>query len=536
MQKLPTNWSKSDDAFVENAIRRGATRRELLQIMLAGGAALTTAGLVVGRADQAVAATPTSGGALKAAGWSSSIADTLDPAKASNTTDYVRICTFYNRLSVLDEKGVPQMELAEAIESKDAKTWTIKLRKGVTFHSGKTLTTADVIFSLKRHQDPAVGSKVAKVVAQLKEFKPIDDLTLQIVLDAPNADLPSIFALHHLMIVAEGTTDFSAGNGTGPFVKEVFEPGVRSIGKKNTNYWKPSLPHVDSVEFFAIVDDNARANALLSGDVQLAGQISPRSKRLVESMPGFVMKEASAGNYTDLNIRLDMAPGDKKDFVDGMKYLVNREQIVKAVLRGYGQIGNDQPISPANRYHDAALQPKAFDPDKAKFLINKAGLLNQTIPVVASDAAAFSVEMAGLIQASAAQIGLKLDVQRVASDGYWNNYWLKSPIHFGNIDPRPTPDIFFSLFYTSNAAWNESRYKSARFDSLLLEARGMLDEVKRREIYNQLQSMVANEAGTIIPAYLSSVDAMSEKVKGYTSSPFGGLMGGTFAEHVWLAA
>ncbi|RVM72905.1 ABC transporter substrate-binding protein, partial [Sinorhizobium meliloti] len=166
-----TNWTRSDDALVETAIRRGATRRELLQMMLAGGAALSAGSLVLGRAGNAVAATPVSGGTLRAAGWSASTADTLDPAKASLSTDYVRCCSFYNRLAFLDKGGTPQMELAEAIETKDAKTWTVKLRKGVTFHDGKPLTADDVIFSLKRHLDPSVGSKVAKIAAQMTGFK-----------------------------------------------------------------------------------------------------------------------------------------------------------------------------------------------------------------------------------------------------------------------------------------------------------------------------------------------------------------------------
>lgn len=71
-----TNWTRSDDAMVETAIRRGATRRELLQMMLAGGAALSAGSLVLGRAGNAVAATPVSGGTLRAAGWSASTADT----------------------------------------------------------------------------------------------------------------------------------------------------------------------------------------------------------------------------------------------------------------------------------------------------------------------------------------------------------------------------------------------------------------------------------------------------------------------------
>ncbi|MFS8148223.1 ABC transporter substrate-binding protein [Rhizobium sp. R635] len=531
-----TNWTASDDATIENAIRRGATRRELLQMMLAGGVAMSAGGLILGRASKAVAATPVAGGALKAAGWSSSTADTLDPAKASLSTDYVRCCSFYNRLTFLDKTGTPQMELAEAIESKDAKVWTVKLRSGVTFHDGKPLTADDVVFSLKRHLDPAVGSKVAKIAAQISGVKAIDKQTAEITLANPNADLPTILSMHHFMIVADGTTDFSKANGTGAFVKEVFEPGVRSVGIKNKNYWK-SGPNVDSFEYFAISDDNARVNALLSGDIHLAASINPRSMRLIESQgAGFVLSKTTSGNYTNLNIRLDMEPGSKQSFIEGMKYLVNREQIVKSALRGLGEVGNDQPVSPVNFYRDANLKPKSFDPDKAKFLFQKAGVLGQSIPVIASEAANSSIDMAMIIQAAGAEIGMKLDVQRVPSDGYWDNYWLKAPVHFGNINPRPTPDILFSLLYASDAPWNESQYKSEKFDKMLIEARGLLDQDKRKAIYNEMQGMVAEQAGTIIPAYLSNVDATSAKLKGLEPSPLGGQMGYAFAEYVWLEA
>jgi peptide/nickel transport system substrate-binding protein len=535
MSDKTMNWTKSDESMVENAIRRGATRRELLHLMLAGGVAMSAGGVILGRATNAVAATPVAGGALKAAGWSSSTADTLDPAKASLSTDYVRCCSFYNRLTFLDASAVPQMELAESVESKDAKTWTVKLRSGVTFHDGKSLTAADVIFSLKRHLDPAVGSKVAKIAAQMTGFKAVDPLTVEIALATPNADLPTILAMHHFMIVADGTTDFSNANGTGAFVREVFEPGVRSIGLKNKNYWKRG-PNVDSFEFFAISEDNARVNALLSGDIHLAASINPRSMRLIDSQTGFVLSQSTSGNYTNLNMRMDMAPGNKKDFIDGMKYLVNREQIVKSALRGLGEVANDQPVSSANFYHNADLKAKAFDPDKAKFLFEKAGVLGQSIPVIASEAATSSIDMAMIIQAAGAEIGMKLDVQRVPADGYWDNYWLKAPIHFGNINPRPTPDILFSLLYTSEAPWNESQYKSPKFDKMMLEARGSLDQAKRKELYNEMQVMISEEAGTIIPAYISNVDAITEKLKGLEANPLGGMMGYAFAENVWLEA
>ena len=535
MSNKITNWTASDDAMVESAIRRGASRRDLMKMMLAGGAAFAAGGVVFGRASSAVAATPVKGGSLKAAGWSTSTADTLDPAKASLSTDYVRCCSFYNRLTFLDQSGVPKMELADSIESKDAQTWTVKLKSGVTFHDGKPLTAEDVIYSLKRHLDKSVGSKVAKIAAQMTGFKAVDKLTVEIALASPNADLPTILAMHHFMIVADGTTDFSKGNGTGAFKREVFEPGVRSVGLRNKNYWK-SGPNVDSFEFIAITDDSARANALLSGDIHLAAAINPRTTRLIEAQTGFALSKTTSGNYTDLNMRLDMAPGDKKDFIEGMKYLVNREQIVKSALRGMGAVGNDQPVSPANIFHNAGLKPKAFDPEKAKFLFQRAGVLGQSIPVIASEAAASSIDMAMIIQASGAEIGMKLDVQRVPSDGYWDNYWLKAPIHFGNINPRPTPDILFSLLYTSEAPWNESHYKSEKFDKMMLEARASLDQAKRAQIYNEMQAMIAEEAGTIIPAYISNVDAIAGKLKGLEPNPLGGMMGYAFAEYVWLEA
>jgi peptide/nickel transport system substrate-binding protein len=528
-----TNWTQSDDARVEDAIRRGASRRDLLKMMLASGVALSAGGAIFGRAQQALAATPVSGGHFKAAGLSASNADTLDPAKAALGTDYVRCCSLYNRLTFIDASGVPQMELAEKLETKDAKTWTVTLRKGVTFHDGKPLTSADVVFALKRHLDPNVGSKVAKIAAQMSEIKAVDANTVEIVLTAANADLPFILALHHFMIVQDGTTDFSKGIGTGAFALETFEPGVRSIVKKNTNYWKPGLPYLDSFEFFAIGDDNARVNALLAGDIQFASAINPRSAKLVEAQDGFELSKSTSGNYTNLNIRLDM---NKPDFAMGMKYLVDREQIVASALRGFGEVGNDQPISQANFFHNADLKPKAYDPDKAKHYFEKAGVLGQSIPVIASEAAGNSIDMATIIQASGAEIGLQLDVQRVPSDGYWSKYWLQAPIHFGNINPRPTPDIYFSLLYSSDAPWNESQYKSPKFDSMLLEARGLLDQAKRREIYAEMQTMISEEAGTIIPAYITNADAISSKVKGLLPNPLGGMMGYAMAEYIWLEA
>ncbi|MEM9909846.1 MAG: ABC transporter substrate-binding protein [Pseudomonadota bacterium] len=532
----PTNWIHHDDAAIENAIRRGATRRDLIKMLVASGVTVGTASSLVLSADQAVAATPVSGGHLKAAGSSSSTADTLDPAKASLSTDYSRCCAVYNRLTFLNAQGEVEMELAENVESDDAKTWMVTLKSGVEFHDGKPFTSADVVYSLKRHLDPAVGSKVNAIAQQMVEITAKGDLGVEIVLAESNADLPTILSLHHFLIVADGTTDFSKGNGTGSFMMETFEPGVKSIAVKNPNYFKAEGPYLDSFEYFAIPDNNARVNAVLSGDVHIGASIKGRSRRMLENQENAYASVTSSGNYTNLNMRLDMDPGAKEGFVEGMKHLINREVIENSVLRGLATTGNDQPVSPANRYHNTELKPKPFDPEMAKAMFEKAGVIGQTIPLVASDAPTASVEMATVIQQAGSEIGMDFEVQRVPADGYWSQYWLKAPVHFGNINPRPTPDILFSLLYTSDAKWNESQYKSEKFDKMLIEARGTLDEELRKDIYWDMQEMIANDAGTIIPAYLANVDALASSVKGMQPNPLGGQMGYAFAEYIWLEA
>src|SRR3954469_8423927 len=154
----------TDAASVEDAIRRGATRRELLAWLGAAGMGAAMAGTVIGGATPALAPTPQRGGKGRIAAFATATTDTLDPPKGSNSTDYSRHTMFYNGLTYLDASLAPQLELAESIEHDKAMVWTIKLRKGVRFHDGSPFTAADVVYSLGRHQDPAVASK-AKALA-----------------------------------------------------------------------------------------------------------------------------------------------------------------------------------------------------------------------------------------------------------------------------------------------------------------------------------------------------------------------------------
>ncbi|MCS3472113.1 ABC transporter substrate-binding protein [Pseudomonas sp. Pseusp122] len=538
----PQLISGEESLRVFEGLNRGLSRRDALRMLGVAGVAAAGAGSLFGAAGKVFAddaATPLKGkpgGRIRVAGMSSSTADTLDPAKGALSTDYVRHFMFYNGLTRFDSHLVPQLELAERIDNDKATVWTITLRKDITFHNGKGLSAADVVFSLNRHKDPATGSKVMPLMAQFAEVKATGPLEVQITLTAPNAELPSILAVSHLLIVPEGTTDFNLGVGTGPFKVKEFKPGVRSVSVRNPGYWKPGLPYLDEIEFIAIGDEPSRVNALLSGDVHMINEVNPRSTQRISASAGHRVVDAPSGNYTDLIIRQDQMPGQNADFTQAMKYLLDREQVKSAVFRGYAVVGNDHPIAPGSRYHNADLPQRAYDPEKAKFLLKKAGMEKISMPVVCSPAATGSVDIAVLLQQSAKSVGLNLNVNRVPSDGYWSNHWMKHPLSFGNINPRPNADVIFSQFFQSTAPWNESGWKNEQFDQLLMLARGETDDAKRAKMYADMQTLVSDNCGIGIPVFISNIDGVDQRIKGYSSNPLGGFMGYMFSEQVWLDA
>jgi peptide/nickel transport system substrate-binding protein len=431
---------------------------------------------------------------------------------------------------------VPQLELAERIETTDATLWVISLRKEVTFHNGKALTAADVVFSLLRHKDPITGSKVLPLASQFADVKAVGTHEVQIQLSGPNAELPSVLAVSHMLIVPEGTSDFSQGIGTGPFKVKEFKPGVRSVGARNANYWKPGLPYLDEIEFIGIADESSRINALLSGDVHIVNEVNPRSTTRIKASAKHRVIDSPSGNYTDLIIRQDQMPGQSPEFTQAMKLLLDREQIKSAIFRGYARVGNDHPIAPGARFYNAELPQRAYDPEKAKFLLKKAGMESISMPLMCSPAATGSVDVAVLLQQSAKEAGLKLDVNRLPSDGYWSNHWAKHPLSFGNINPRPNADMIFSQFFQSTAPWNESGWKNEQFDQLLVQARGETDEAKRGKMYGDMQALVHEHSGIGVPVFISNIDGADQRVKGYGANPLGGFMGYMFAEQVWLDA
>lgn len=526
----------ADGGRVLDALARGVSRRDVLKLLAGAGMALAASPNIVTLAQAAAVARPRYGGRVRVASATSSIADTLDPAKLANQTDYARSRMLYSCLTCFDERLAPQPALAERFETTDAQRWRFRLRRGVAFHDGKPLHADDVVFSLMRHKDPATVSKAKIFADQIESVRALSPDEVEVRLQQANADLPVTLATFWFAIVPAGTRDFSRGIGTGPFRLKEFKRGLRSLVVRNPNYWRPGRPYVDEVEMSGLGDEGARVNALLSGDLDLVAAIDPRSVRRVEGSRGYRVFRQSSGQYSDLAMRQDIAPGRSADFTEAVKLLFDRARIVESVALGNAIVANDQPILPSNRFWFAGLPQREQDLDKARYHFLRSGLGNTPIPVVASPAATYSVEMTLALQQSARRIGMNLQLQRMPPDGYWSNHWGKSAVGWGNVNPRPNADAVLTQFFKSDSANNDARWQDPKFDQLLLAARSEIDEARRKAMYADMQVMIHEKGGVAIPLFVSSLDAHNARLKGLLAIPVGGLMGYEFAEHVWWDA
>ncbi|WP_232441580.1 ABC transporter substrate-binding protein [Burkholderia ubonensis] len=506
-----------------------ASRRDFLSMLAAAGVASTVPGIAA--ADEA----PRKGGNVRMAVQNGSMSDTLDPAKGAHSGDWTKQFCVFNALTEFNGTLTASNALADKLESANGIAWRIVLKQGVHFHDGAELTSEDVVYSLARHKDPATASKAFAIANGFKEIKAAGKYEVSLTLDRPNFDLPSVLGSSYFLIVKNNTKDFAKPAGTGPFIIDTFTPGGKFSAKRNPNYWKPGLPYLDTVEIIGVPDNAARVNAVLAGDVDICSLVDHRYAAQVKGSPSVQLVLNKLGLYTDLILRQDHPIAGNADFVSAVRYLQDRKRLVNDVMQSYGVIANDHPVAPWDPYYLEGLPQRQFDLDKAKFHLKKSGLAGQSLEIYCQPGISSAVEGAQFLQSFGAQAGFNFVVRQVPTDGYWSTYWTKRPITYGSIANRPNVGMIFELFYASKSPTNEAHWQNPKLDQLLDAARSEGDFKKRKAIYGDMQTLVHESSGTIVPVFDVILDGVSKKVRGYKSNPSGMNMGYRFAEAVWRA-
>lgn len=505
-----SSFEKLKQQYCEGRI----SRRSFIRHAAAMGAlAAVPAGLL---ARDAQAAAPQKGGHLRVASVQGSSTDSFDPATLSSGFVNMLWYTAYSQLTEVNSEGELEPLLAESFEADGRPDkWIFTLRKDVEFHNGKTVDSTDVIHSLRRHQGEESKSAMKSFVDTIVSMKADGKDKIVFELASPNADFPFGLSASSLSILPAKDDDVDlSGIGTGAYAIENFEPGIRALMKRNENYFIPGKAHVDSAEILVMADSAARLNSLVTNAVDVSGDIEAKTADLLAKRPGITVEDTVSTQHYTFPMRGDQAPFDNPDVRMALKLAIDREEILKKIVRGRGSLGNDHPISPANRFYNADLPQRAYDPEKAKFHLKKAGMEGLALELIASDGLySGAVDTTVLIAEQAKKAGITITPKRAPDDGYWSDVWLKAPWSASYWSGRPTEDWMFTQGYSEESNWNESYWRNGRFNTLLKDARGELDITKRRDMYHEMQAICRDDCPSVIHLFANHILAFRDNVR-----------------------
>jgi len=486
-------------------------RRGFMTGALALGVSLTGASTVV---KEVLAATPKAGGRLRIGITGGATSDVLDPGQILDAYMInVSMGQVRPNMTKIMPNGSVQGDLVESWEpSNGAKTWKFNVRKGVEFHNGKTLDSTDIVDSIRHHMGPDSKSGGSGVVSGIKEIRTDGKDGVIIELNEGNGDLPILLSDYHLNICpsnGDETIDWQSGVGAGAYVLAEHEPGVRTLTKKFANYWNTGNDsYFDEVETLGINDPTARMSALSTGAVDAINNVPAKTAKRLGNMANVKTLISTGNKQATMPMLCDADPYTNQNVRNAMKHIVNRQELLDKIFFGYGQLGNDNPVGPANYFRASTdeLPQREYDPEKAKFYLKEAGLSNLSVQFHAADTGfAGAVDAGALMRESAKAAGIDIEVVREPNDGYWSNVWMVKPWSACYWSGRPTEDWIFSQIYYSKADWNDTHWKNSSFDKLLVEARSETDEAKRREKYVEMQRIVHTDGGLILPVFLSEI-------------------------------
>lgn len=491
-------------------------RREFIGKMTALGFSAVFASSFAGRA--VAETTAKKGGHMRFGMAHGSTTDTLDPAHVNNGFTTVIHYTITNMLTEVDASGKLVPKLAVSWEpSPDALTWTFELRKGIEFHDGRAFGAKDVLASINYHRGPDSSSAAGPIVEPIESVRADGDHTVVVTLKAGNADFPFQLSTFNFPIYPandDGSLDWRSGIGVGGYRLKAFEPGVRAVFERNPDFWQAGRAHFDSGELLSIVDTAARQTALITNTVDGIDRIDPKTADMLAAYEGLKVEEVESRLHYTFPMRTDTPPFDDNDVRLALKHAVDREALLKTILFGHGTLGNDHPIGPAYGFYAEDIEQRAYDPDKARHYLKKAGLSELSVTLSAAQAAfSGAVDAAILYKEHARKGGIEIEVVREPNDGYWSNVWMNKPWCAGYWFGTPTADGILTQAYSKGAAWNDTFWDNERFNKLLVQARAELDSTKRQEMYGEMQLLIRDYGGAVIPLLANDVFGIRDNVQ-----------------------
>ena len=428
--------------------------------------------------------------------------------------------------------GEIQPDLAESFEvSDDGLTYTFSLRDGVTFHNGDPLTSADVKASYERVKDEAVGASSFAELSPIDTVDAPDDLTVVLNMGTPSAPLLSYLAFVSTAIVSSAFLDGGGDPntdsiGTGPFMLDAREPGVRVVVVKNPDYYREGLPYLDQIDFIPYADETTRMAAALGGEVSLAEYVPWKDYETIRNDDGLTLQAGDAAAFMCVMYHTEKEPFNDPAVRYALNFAFDRQSIIDIVFFGEGSEISGGLVPPELWGHAEALDGMfTYDPDQAKQLLSDAGYPDGfDCTLMSTSQYGMHQGTAEIVQQNLSDLGINCELQLFDWPTVVERY-AQGDFHFrihglgtGGVDPDTTLTQYFD---SQAAAAKNIAFKDDQVDELLAQGRSLVAQDERKPIYDEVQARLAELSPFNFLTYRVQAEVTTADVLGYNHFPGG---------------
>jgi len=415
-----------------------------------------------------------------------------------------------------------------------ADVWTFKIRQGVKFHDGKPLTADDVVYTYQLQTNPKNASNALSALGGVLDpsgVQKVDDYTVAFHLEAPNGNFPYLTSSdnYNMIIIPSGynPADWqSSFIGTGPFVLKSYTPKVGATFTRNEQYWgTKALPAETQFTFYS--DQTPEILALSNGSIDVVGQfaVAGAEQLLAAGAPYNIIKLRSSA-HRELSMRCDQAPFTDPRVRQAIALTLDRPAIVKALFKGYADIGNDSPFAPVFPSTNKSVPQRVQNIPKAKSLLSAAGHPNGFTTHLTTEQFLEIPEYAQIVAQSAKAIGVTIGLTIESSSAYYgkatfgNSDWLDATMSLVDYGHRSVPNVFLTApletinAKTGTGSWNAAHFNDPAYNSLVSKYIAAVDLSTQRTIAGQIETLLLDETPVIFGYFYNYLAAEAKTVTG----------------------
>ena len=542
LDDLRQGRTQLENHHIDELLSGGLSRRQFLRRASVIGMSAPLAGAIVaacGGANSSGGTSSTKGGGGGGGGGKPTSGGTLrlallapgariDPLTTNDTGNVMMTQT--GEFLVFDsnlELELQPMLATSWSHNGDGTVWTFKLRQGVKFNNGQPMTADDVVWTFQQQSDPKNAANALSAftgVLKPEGVAKVDTYTVAFHLESANGNFPYLVSSdNYNTIIVPKNTDFGKWQntfvGTGAFKLKSYQQNVGASFVPNPHWWG-GKPYLDGSQFTFYASAQPQVVALQGGDVDVIVQFAAAGGQSLIKDPNYKILSYKASVHRELSMRNDQPPFTDARVRRAVALSLDRPAMVKALLDGYGTIGNDNPFAPLFRSTNTSVPQRTQNLTEAKQLMAQAGHargvsaplyseINQEIPLLAQ-----------AIKGYAAKIGVDFTLKIESQDQYFGKStfgqsdWLDGTASLVDYGDRGVPNVFLGAPLVSGGAWNAAHFSNKTYDSLAKQYVAAVDLSAQRKIAGQIETLLLQETPIVIPYFLNGLTASTQHVFG----------------------